>query len=159
KATLELGGVASRRHILGRFDPRRGGNARHHARGRGRDGSAARGRLIVRAVGARAALADAGLDRGGRPAPHPCPPARSSLGPRLPAGRPGAGTERPGRLRIVERSGAVSPPIAGVPAVVAKGQGGLLDVALDPQFAKDHLIYLSYAEAGEGGAGTAVARA
>src|SRR5215470_9794541 len=68
-------------------------------------------------------------------------------------------TERPGRLRIVERSGAVSPPIAGVPAVVAKGQGGLLDVALDPQFAKDHLIYLSYAEAGEGGAGTAVARA
>src|SRR5262245_32165673 len=68
-------------------------------------------------------------------------------------------TERPGRLRLVDRSGAVSPPIEGVPAVVAKGQGGLLDVALDPQFAENHLIYLSYAEAGEGGAGTAVARA
>jgi aldose sugar dehydrogenase len=67
-------------------------------------------------------------------------------------------TERPGRLRLVERSGALSPAIEGVPAVVAKGQGGLLDVALDPQFAQNHLIYLSYAEAGDGGAGTAVAR-
>src|SRR6476660_4862616 len=68
-------------------------------------------------------------------------------------------TERPGRLRIVERGGAVSPPLAGVPAVAAEGQGGLLDVALDPQFAQNHLIYLSYAEPGAGGAGTAVARA
>jgi glucose/arabinose dehydrogenase len=68
-------------------------------------------------------------------------------------------TERPGRLRLVDRDGTVSPPIEGVPAVEAQGQGGLLDVALDPQFAQNHLVYLAYAEAGAGGAGTAVARA
>jgi aldose sugar dehydrogenase len=68
-------------------------------------------------------------------------------------------TERPGRLRIVDRSGQVSAPLTGVPEVAAGGQGGLLDVALDPDFAKNQLIYLSYAEPGEGGAGTAVARA
>jgi len=67
-------------------------------------------------------------------------------------------TERPGRLRIVEPSGRISPPLAGVPAVQASGQGGLLDVALDPGFAQNRLIYLSYAEPGQGGAGTAVAR-
>jgi aldose sugar dehydrogenase len=67
-------------------------------------------------------------------------------------------TERPGRLRIVEASGRVSAPLGGVPAVHARGQGGLLDVALDPRFAENRLVYLSYAEAGEGGAGTAVAR-
>src|SRR5262245_6379057 len=69
-------------------------------------------------------------------------------------------TERPGRLRIVGRDGKVSEPLAGVPAVVAEGQGGLLDVALDPEFATNNVIYLSYAESGAGGtAGTAVARA
>ncbi len=68
-------------------------------------------------------------------------------------------TERPGRLRIVTLDGRVSAPLAGVPAVVARGQGGLLDVALDPRFADNRLIYLSYAEPGDGGAGTAVARA
>ncbi len=67
-------------------------------------------------------------------------------------------TERPGRLRIVEPSGRIGPPLAGVPAVQASGQGGLLDVALDPGFAQNRLIYLSYAEPGQGGAGTAVAR-
>jgi glucose/arabinose dehydrogenase len=68
-------------------------------------------------------------------------------------------TERPGRLRIVERDGRVSEPLAGVPQVQASGQGGLLDVALDPRFADNHLVYLSYAEPGAGGtAGTAVAR-
>jgi glucose/arabinose dehydrogenase len=67
-------------------------------------------------------------------------------------------TERPGRLRIVDPSGRVSAPLAGVPRVQASGQGGLLDVALDPGFAENRLVYLSYAEAGEGGAGTAVAR-
>ena len=68
-------------------------------------------------------------------------------------------TERPGRLRIVDQSGGLSAPIAGVPAVAAGGQGGLLDVALDPGFADNRLIYLSYAEPGDGGAaGTAVAR-
>lgn len=67
-------------------------------------------------------------------------------------------SERPGRLRVVVPGGGVSAPVAGVPAVYAAGQGGLLDVALSPNFAGDRLVYLSYAEAGEGGAGTAVAR-
>ncbi|HKT59978.1 MAG TPA: PQQ-dependent sugar dehydrogenase [Gemmatimonadales bacterium] len=67
-------------------------------------------------------------------------------------------TERPGRLRIVMPNGRISQPLAGVPKVQASGQGGLLDVALDPQFAENRLVYLSYAEQGEGGAGTAVAR-
>ena len=67
-------------------------------------------------------------------------------------------TERPGRLRIIERDGKAGPPIAGVPAVDAKGQGGLLDVALDPAFAKNRLVYLSYSEPREGGNGTSVAR-
>lgn len=68
-------------------------------------------------------------------------------------------TERPGRLRIVSREGRLSKPLAGVPQVFAKGQGGLLDVALDPDFASNRLLYLSYAEPGKGGASTAVARA
>ncbi|MGH7825528.1 MAG: PQQ-dependent sugar dehydrogenase [Candidatus Binatia bacterium] len=68
-------------------------------------------------------------------------------------------TERPGRLRIVAKDGRISEPLAGVPRVLARGQGGLLDVALDPRFAENRLIYLSYAEPGEAGkAGTAVAR-
>jgi aldose sugar dehydrogenase len=67
-------------------------------------------------------------------------------------------TERPGRLRIVTETGALSAPVANVPAVFASGQGGLLDVALDPTFATNRLVYLSFAEPGEGGAGTAVAR-
>jgi aldose sugar dehydrogenase len=68
-------------------------------------------------------------------------------------------TERPGRLRILDRNGALSEPLAGVPTVFARGQGGLLDVAIDPRFADNRLVYLSYAEPGEGGtAGTAVAR-
>ena len=67
-------------------------------------------------------------------------------------------TERPGRLRKVERDGRVSEPLAGVPKVFAQGQGGLLDVALSPEFGRDRLVFLSFAEPGEGGAGTAVAR-
>ena len=67
-------------------------------------------------------------------------------------------TERPGRVRIVARDGTLSKPLGGVPRVVARGQGGLLDVVLDPNFADNRLVYLSYAEPGEGGAGTAVAR-
>ena len=67
-------------------------------------------------------------------------------------------TEKPGRLRIVGRDGRLSQPLTGVPKVHAVGQGGLLDVALDPKFAENRLVYLSYAEPGEGGAGTAVAR-
>lgn len=68
-------------------------------------------------------------------------------------------TERPGRLRIVVADGRLSEPLKGVPEVVAQGQGGLLDVALGPDFATSRLVYLSYAEAGEGNTnGTAVAR-
>jgi glucose/arabinose dehydrogenase len=69
-------------------------------------------------------------------------------------------TERPGRLRIVTPTGNVSEPLTGLPAAVAAlGQGGLLDVALDPNFAQNRLVYLSYAEFGDGGtSGTAVAR-
>lgn len=67
-------------------------------------------------------------------------------------------TERPGRLRIVAPSGRVSDPLGGVPKVQAAGQGGLLDVAIDPNFTENRLVYLSYAEPGDGGAGTAVAR-
>ena len=66
-------------------------------------------------------------------------------------------TERPGRLRIVTPDGAVSEPVDGLPEVAARGQGGLLDVALHPAFADNRIIYLSYAAPGEGGAGTAVA--
>jgi glucose/arabinose dehydrogenase len=68
-------------------------------------------------------------------------------------------TERPGRLRIVSREGGLSEPLSGVPRVFAQGQGGLLDVAESPQFAQDRLVFLSFSEPGEGGAGTAVARA
>jgi aldose sugar dehydrogenase len=68
-------------------------------------------------------------------------------------------TERPGRVRIVDERGALSEPLGGVPAVLSRGQGGLLDVELDPRFADNRLVYLSYAEPGENGtAGTAVAR-
>ena len=69
-------------------------------------------------------------------------------------------TERPGRLRIVGKDGTLSAPLAGVPTVAADGQGGLLDVALAPDFAQSRAIYISYAEPGEGGtSGTSVARA
>ena len=69
-------------------------------------------------------------------------------------------TERPGRLRRIDANGKISPPIAGVPQVFAEGQGGLLDVVLDPQYAANKRIWLSYAEPGDSGtAGTAVATA
>lgn len=69
-------------------------------------------------------------------------------------------TERPGRLRVVTPQGGVSTALTGVPAVFAQGQGGLLDVALDPAFATNRRVYLSFAEPGTNGtAGTAVYRA
>jgi aldose sugar dehydrogenase len=67
-------------------------------------------------------------------------------------------TERPGRLRILGTDGRLSEPLAGVPRVFAQGQGGLLDVALDPEFARNRLVYLSFAESGAGGASTALGR-
>jgi glucose/arabinose dehydrogenase len=53
-------------------------------------------------------------------------------------------TERPGRLRIVGRDGKVGAAVSGVPAVLAVGQGGLLDVALHPDFARNGLVYLAH---------------
>jgi glucose/arabinose dehydrogenase len=68
-------------------------------------------------------------------------------------------TERPGRLRIADANGNLSEPLQGVPRVAARGQGGLLDVALDPNFAQNRFVYLSFAEdRGEGRSGTSVAR-
>ena len=67
-------------------------------------------------------------------------------------------TERSGQLRIV-RDGVLDPkPIEGVPKVFDSGQGGLMDVALHPNFESNRLVYLSYAGRGPGGAGTEVAR-
>ena len=69
-------------------------------------------------------------------------------------------SERPGRLRKISATGQVSPALAGVPKVFAEGQGGLLDVVLDPAFASNQRIWLSYAEPGpDDTAGTAVATA
>ena len=68
-------------------------------------------------------------------------------------------TEKPGRLRIVSAKGEIGAPIGGVPRVDARGQGGLLDVALSPAFDSDHAVFLSYSEPRDGGNGTAVARA
>lgn len=67
-------------------------------------------------------------------------------------------TERDGRLRIVSARGESGPPIAGLPPVEARGQGGLLDVVLDPRFAQNRWVYWSYSEPGAGGNSTAVAR-
>src|SRR5262245_39513925 len=68
-------------------------------------------------------------------------------------------TERPGRMRVVSADGKhMSEPVAGLPAVDGRGQGGLLDVALDPAFQKNQLIYWSYAEPRDNMNNTAVAR-
>jgi glucose/arabinose dehydrogenase len=67
-------------------------------------------------------------------------------------------TERPGRIRILS-NGELSDPVEGVPDVAARGQGGLLDIAVSPDFASSGLVFFSFSEPGSGGAGTAVARA
>jgi glucose/arabinose dehydrogenase len=68
-------------------------------------------------------------------------------------------TERPGQMRVLGSDGKPSEPVAGLPAVDARGQGGLLDVALDPAFARNQTIYWSYAEPREPGVNnTAVAK-
>jgi glucose/arabinose dehydrogenase len=66
-------------------------------------------------------------------------------------------TEKPGRMRIVSAKGELGPPISGLPKVDARGQGGLLDVALSPSFESDRTVFWSYAEPRDGGNGTAVA--
>jgi aldose sugar dehydrogenase len=68
-------------------------------------------------------------------------------------------TEKAGRLRIVSAKGDLGAPIAGVPKVDARGQGGLLDVALSPKFGSDRVVYFSFSEPRQGGNGTSVARA
>lgn len=69
-------------------------------------------------------------------------------------------SERPGRLRVVDGNDTLSKPLTGVPAVFSSGQGGLLDVVLDPGFSSNRLIYFSFAEdRGDGHNGTSVARA
>lgn len=67
-------------------------------------------------------------------------------------------TERSGRLRLIQDGRLDARPIEGLPVVSSYGQGGLLDVALHPQFERNRLVYLSYAAAGPGGFGTEVAR-
>src|SRR5918997_3154928 len=54
-------------------------------------------------------------------------------------------TEKPGRLRIADAEGKLSGPIKGMPRIAAGRQGGLLDVALDPNFAQSRLVYVSFA--------------
>src|SRR3954453_1071722 len=68
-------------------------------------------------------------------------------------------TERPGRLRIVTPDGKLSPPIAGLPKVFARGQGGLLDVIVDRNFSQNRTIYFCFADPFRSGARTALARA
>lgn len=68
-------------------------------------------------------------------------------------------TERAGRMRIVTMDGKLSEPLKGLPKVHAVNQGGLLDVAVSPQFANNRTIFFSYAEPSNEGARTAVARA
>lgn len=68
-------------------------------------------------------------------------------------------TERPGRVRLV-RDGQLDPtPVAGVPAVLAQGQGGLLDIALHPDFAENRWVYFTYASGSSTANQTRVARA
>src|SRR4051812_46918141 len=68
-------------------------------------------------------------------------------------------TERPGRMRVIERDGRIGPPIAGVPEVAARGQGGLLDVVLDSNFASNRQVFFCFSEPGPGGNSTALAAA
>lgn len=72
-------------------------------------------------------------------------------------------TEKPGRMRIVEADGRLLAPLAGLPDIAAGGQGGLLDVQLDSDFARNRTLYFCYSEPGPGGDkavnSTALARA
>jgi aldose sugar dehydrogenase len=69
-------------------------------------------------------------------------------------------TERPGRIRIVAADGSLSQPLSGLPRLVAREQGGLLDVVLDPNFSSNRIVYFSFSEPrGENRNATSVARA
>jgi glucose/arabinose dehydrogenase len=68
-------------------------------------------------------------------------------------------TERPGRLRRVHAGRLVADPVAGVPAVLASGQGGLLDISPHPQFTQNARLFFSYAHGSVGANRTRVAAA
>ena len=68
-------------------------------------------------------------------------------------------TERPGRLRVIEADGRVSKPVVGLPDMAARGQGGLLDVLLDADFASNRTLFFCFSEPGADGNSTALARA
>src|SRR5690606_12356506 len=68
-------------------------------------------------------------------------------------------TAKAGTMHVIGADGEAGPAITGVPEVDTRGQGGLLDVALAPDFAESGRIYFSYAEPREGGNGTTVASA
>lgn len=71
-------------------------------------------------------------------------------------------TERPGRLRVVSANGALGEPVLGLPAIDARGQGGLLDVVTDSAFRQNRTIYFCFSEpasSGQTGNSTALARA
>ncbi|HSO45126.1 MAG TPA: PQQ-dependent sugar dehydrogenase, partial [Rhodoferax sp.] len=68
-------------------------------------------------------------------------------------------TERPGRLRVIEADGRINAALEGLPDVAARGQGGLLDVMLDGEFARNRTLFFCFSEPGEGGNSTALARA
>lgn len=68
-------------------------------------------------------------------------------------------TEKAGQLRIATPDGRLSAPLAGLPAVAATGQCGLLDVVLDPQFSENRRLFFTFAEPGTGGNSTAVGSA
>ena len=67
-------------------------------------------------------------------------------------------SEKAGRMRVVSKDGQVGEPLAGVPEVDARGQGGLLDIALSPRFASDRTLFWSFSEPRQGGNATSVAR-
>jgi len=67
-------------------------------------------------------------------------------------------TEHPGTLRRIAADGSVSQPLEGVPPVFYAGQGGLLDVALHPDFATNELVYLSYSHGDRQANATRIAR-
>ncbi len=66
-------------------------------------------------------------------------------------------TEKVGGMQLVTQQGAKT-PVANVPAVLYKGQGGMLGVYLSPHYAKDHNVYLTYSEPGDGGSSLALAQ-
>jgi glucose/arabinose dehydrogenase len=67
-------------------------------------------------------------------------------------------TERPGRLRLIENNKLHPEPVTGLPRIAASGQGGLLDIALHPEYKDNGWVYLSFSAEGRGGLGTEVVR-